>query len=100
MDELSNFIGEIMLFLNEDDMVELSDKAGVRFPLEDYGWSDLCYICCWMGFKRKLPDSLHNRMVLGESNVWVRLYMGRQGHTLMSSCVLEKTGINIFDLAG
>ena len=75
MTDLESFIHEIELFLTEEDTAELVDKAGVRFPLKGCSWSDLCYICCWMGMKRGLPESIHNRMILGESNGWSRIYI-------------------------
>lgn len=63
-----------MLFLTEKDVGELTDKAGVRFPIVDPTWGDLCYICAWVGLTRKLPESLHNRMLLGEVNEWTKIY--------------------------
>lgn len=75
MSDLQSFVEEIMDFLTEENIEELSEKAGVKFPLDGLGWSDLCYVCCWMALKgRKIPESLHNRMILGETNSWSSLY--------------------------
>ena len=63
-----------MLFLTEEDIAELSEKAGVRFPITEARWMDFCYICCWVGVKKRLPDPIHNRMMLGEQNEWTRIY--------------------------
>lgn len=94
MNDTQSFITELMLFLNEDDIKELTEKAGVRFPISDPTWEDLCYICAWMGLKRGLPDSLHNRMMLGEQNQWVRIY-------LAGSQIKRTNTINeLFNLAG
>mgnify|MGYP006267341127 CR=1 FL=1 len=83
-----------MVFLTEEDISELTEKAGVRFPLDRYEYEDLCYISCWMGLRRKLPDSIHNRMVLGEPNRWVHIYLG-------SMSTKKTADINeLFDLAG
>lgn len=75
MTDTQSFIEELMSFLTKEDMGELEEKGGVRFPLDGLKWPDLCYICCWMALKKKLTASLHNRMVLGESNDWSRLYI-------------------------
>jgi hypothetical protein len=78
MDEsdIKNFVDDIMSFLTKEDIKELHEKAGVKFPLEPgLNWSDLCYICCWMGLKAPLPRSIHNRMMLGEQNDWVKIYI-------------------------
>lgn len=72
---MQDFIQELTDFLTEEDISELTDKAGVRFPLDGYQYRDLCYISCWIGMKRDLPDSIHNRMVLGEPNLWVQIYL-------------------------
>jgi hypothetical protein len=72
---MESFLEELMLFLDEEDIVELTEKAGVRFPIVDVSYEDLCYISCWMSMRRKIPDSIHNRMVLGEPNRWVQIYM-------------------------
>jgi hypothetical protein len=72
---MEGFLEELMLFLNEEDIVELTEKAGVRFPIVDPSYEDLCYISCWMSMRRKLPDSIRNRMVLGEPNRWVQIYL-------------------------
>lgn len=92
MSDLQEFLGEIMLFLTEDDILELADKAGVMFPIVDPSWADLCYVSAWMGLKRELPGSIHNRMVLGQQNEWTRIYSMMQQ---------KKNGIQeIFELAG
>lgn len=75
MTDIQSFVDEIMSFLTEDDISELEEKAGIRFPLKDMHWSDLCFVCCWMAMKRDLPDTIHNRMILGESNGWSDLYV-------------------------
>jgi hypothetical protein len=94
MNDTESFIQELMLFLTEDDIFELTEKAGVRFPLQELSWVDLCYICCWMGIKRELPGSIHNRMVLGEHNQWVRIY-------LAGSQIKKTDTVNeLFNLAG
>lgn len=98
MDEsdIKNFVSDIMSFLTCKDIEELSDKAGVRFPLDGCTWVDLCYICCWIGLKDSLPDSIHNRMILGEPNIWVELYIKTK-----SGFPREKTTIEeFFNLAG
>lgn len=74
MTDIEEFLSEIMIFLTEEDVLELEDKAGVKFPIADPDWEDLCYVCAWMGLKRDLPGSIHNRMVLGKSNDWTRIY--------------------------
>ena len=96
MTDILAFADEIMSFLGEDDVVELKEKAGVSFPLAGLSWHDLSYVCCWMGLKRDLPGSVHNRMVLGEKTPWTELYM---------RCLRKKTQIrmsasDLFELAG
>lgn len=73
--DIKNFVADIMSFLTKEDIEELRDKAGVFFPLDGCNWSDLCYVCCWMGLKGPLPDSIYNRMMLGEPNGWVEIYV-------------------------
>lgn len=86
MNDIQSFIDEIMSFLTKDDISDLEEKAGVRFPLvplheislgvkDGHNWSDLCYICCWVSMRRKLPESLHNRLIIGENNSWSVLYV-------------------------
>ena len=92
MTDIESFVEEIMSFLTEENIIELSEKAGVKFPLDGLGWSDLCYVCCWMALKGKIPESLHNRMILGEVNSWSSLY----------ARILEKRrrAVDLFNLAG
>jgi hypothetical protein len=73
MTDAESFLAEVMDFLREEDILELTEKAGVRFPMEP-DWKDLCYVCAWVGLKVHLPPSLHNRMMLGEQNEWTRIY--------------------------
>lgn len=88
--DIPEFIADIMDFLTPEDVEELRDKAGVKFTFldgvansivdcdgKDPTWEDLCYVCCWMGFKRELPGNILNRMVFGEGNRWVKLCMTR-----------------------
>ena len=100
MSDIKSFISEIMDFLTEEDVKELEEKAGVRFPLDDgLLQSDLCYVCCWVGMKRELPGNIHNRMIIGEANEWIRLYAkvleGRR-RTVIPPKDMEE----FFDLAG
>ena len=95
MTDIQAFIEEIMLFLGEDDVLELKDKAGVRFPLE-LSWADLTYVACWMGLKRELPGSVHNRMVLGEKTPWTELYL-RHFRTKIQ---MRMNVTDLFELAG
>lgn len=74
MTDIQAFIEEIMSFLTEEDVRELEAKAGIRFPL-DADWTDLYYLCCWMGMKRELPPSVHNRMILCDGSPWSALYL-------------------------
>lgn len=89
---MTDLADEIMSFLCEDDILELKEKAGVRFPLGDLTWSDLSYVCCWMGMKRELPGSIHNRMVLGEKTPWTEIYLKMMAARPKVS--------ELFDLAG
>jgi len=92
MNDIQSFVAEIMNFITDDEVPELSDKAGVNFKMSadsnkaecilspcgcggEPSWEDLCYICCWVGLMRPLPGSIHNRMVLGEPNQWTRIYL-------------------------
>ena len=95
-DAIQSFVSQEtpLVTITEDDIKELTDKAGVRFPISDPTWEDLCYICCWMGLKRELPDGIRNRMMLGEHNRWVKIYLaGSQTKTT------KNTVIELFDLA-
>ena len=96
---IQSFVEEIMDFLTEEDVKELEEKAGVRFPLDGLPESDLCYVCCWVGMKRELPGNIHNRMIIGEANEWTRLYAkvleGRR-RTVLPPKEMEE----LFDLAG
>ena len=91
MTDIQHFRTEIMDFLTEEDKIELENKAGVRFPIDDLDWEYLCYICAWIGLKKGLPGNLHNRMVLGEQNPWAQLYV----NTTMIKDQIRK----IFELA-
>lgn len=98
MTDIHNFIEELMLFLTKEDVEELQEKAAVKFPLNGLEWPDLCYVCCWMALKKKLPSSIHNRMILGESNDWIRLYikvLEKRNKTSSQPSVEE-----LFNLAG
>jgi hypothetical protein len=97
MTDLQAFTDEIMLFLTGEDVRELEEKAGVRFPLEE-NWTDLCYVCCWMGMKGELPGSVHNRMVLGESNPWTELYLKIRANR--SEARMRLNSADLFELAG
>lgn len=99
MTDIQSFADEIMSFLTEEDISELEEKAGVRFPIKDLQWSDLCFICCWMAFKRDLPRSIHNRMILGEKNDWSNLYvraLERRSVGEKFKCTIE----DLFTMAG
>jgi len=101
MTDIKNFHDEVMDFLTEEDRTELETKAGVRFPIaSDFGlvleWDYLCYICSWIGIKRGLPGNLHNRMVLGEQNLWTQLYVKTRRIKDFNSDQISK----IFELAG
>lgn len=69
-----NFLVEVMDFLTDEQIRDLTDKAGVIFPIENSEWKDICYICAWVGLSVRLPTCLHNRMMLGEQNEWTRIY--------------------------
>lgn len=97
-EDLESFVAEIMIFLTEEDIMGLKDKAGVRFPLEGCTWSDLCYVCCWVGVQRPLSPALLNRMILGEQNSWTDLYVKINGKRVepQEKMTLE----DFFNLAG
>lgn len=88
MTDLKSFVFEIEEFINEDDIVQLETKAGIRFPINNLEWADLCYICCWLAMTKKLPDNLHNRMVLGEKNDWTEIYAKAYKHYVYDTFVL------------
>ena len=90
MTDTESFLADIMLFLTEKDIEELTDKAGVRFPIVDPTWSDLCYICAWVGLKRELPECLHNRMLLGEVNEWTKIYSRSSAKFIRTSVDINK----------
>jgi hypothetical protein len=100
MTDIQSFASEIMEFLTEEDILDLEEKAGVRFPLDLHADLDLCYICCWLGMYRELPHNLHNRMIIGEVNDWSRLYVRvldekRRNGTHATTSIEE-----LFNLAG
>jgi hypothetical protein len=95
---IQSFVEEIMDFLTEEDVKELEEKAGVKFPLDGLQ-SDLCYVCCWMGLKRELPRNIHNRMIIGEANEWSRLYI-RVLEGRRRAVIPPKDMEELFDLAG
>lgn len=100
MTEIQNFVEDIMDFLTEEDVKELEEKAGVKFPLDDDLHYVCFYVCCWVGMKRELPGNIHNRMILGEANEWSRLYVkvleGRRRAVIPPKKSIEE----LFDLAG
>ena len=98
MTDTESFLSEIMLFLTEKDVGELTEKAGVRFPIVDPTWSDLCYICAWVGLTRKLPESLHNRMLLGEVNEWTKIYSRSSVKFLDSGHFIMDKSVDIDDM--
>lgn len=43
------------------------------------GYEFLCMVCANIALKEKLPENLHNRMVLGDQNSYTKSYINKWG---------------------
>lgn len=75
--EIKSFIDEINLFISKEEADDLQNNGGVSFPIEESidDWDSLCYISLWISMRRDLPPSIHNRIMLGPTNKWVKIYI-------------------------